>query len=134
MRGFVKIIRIADHSEDGMFGAMKINEVPFCVTLEPEYRQNKVGISGIPVGQHVATRYKSPRYGETWRIEVHGRKYVLFHSGNIVEHTRGCILVAEHYGKLHGDLAVLNSGATFHRFMTATRMFDSLLVTVVESF
>lgn len=134
MRGFVKIIRIADCSDDGMFGILKLNEFPFCVTLEPEFRQNVRSQSCIPVGQHVATRVDSPRFGHTWNIQVWGRDNILFHAGNIVDHTKGCVLLAEHYGKLRGDLAVLNSGETFHRFMSTTTMFDSLLITVVESF
>lgn len=132
--GFVDITRISNRPRGGSFGALKINEIPFCVTLEPPDKQNAVRISCIPTGQYIATRYKSPTYGSTWRIQVHGRTYVLFHAGNVKKHTKGCILVAEHYGKLQGNLAVLNSGKTFKRFMAQTAIFDELFITIRESF
>lgn len=134
MIGYVRITRIANRPRLGAFGAMKIDEEPFNVTLEPPDKQNAVRISCIPPGQYIAKRFKSPRYGSTWRIQVHGRTYILFHAGNVVKHTKGCILVAEHYGKLTGNLAVLNSGRTFKRFMARTAIYSELHITVRECF
>ena len=134
MIGYVRITRIANRPRRGAFGAMKIDEEPFCVTLEPPDKQNAVRVSCIPPGQYIAKRFKSPRYGSTWRVQVHGRTYILFHAGNVIKHTKGCILLAEHYGKLSGNLAVLNSGKTFKRFMTRTVMYNELHLTIRECF
>jgi len=36
----------------------------------------------------------SPRFGETFEIkDVPGRSHILFHTGNTVEDTQGCILL-----------------------------------------
>jgi hypothetical protein len=134
MIGYLRLTRIANRPRFGAFGAMKIDEEPLCVTLEPPDKQNAVKISCIPPGQYIATRFKSPKYGSTWRVQVHGRTYILFHAGNVKKHTKGCILVAEHYGKLVGNLAVLNSGRTFKRFMVRTMKYSELHITVRECF
>lgn len=134
MIGYVRIARIANRPWFGVFGAMKIDEEPFNVTLEPPDKQNAVGISCISPGQYIVKRFNSPKYGWTWRVQVHGRTYILFHAGNVKKHTKGCILVAEHYGKLTGNLAVLNSGKTFKRFMARTAKYSALHLTITECF
>lgn len=134
MIGYVRIARIANRPRFGVFGAMKIDEEPFCVTLEPPDKQNAIRISCIPPGQYIAKRFYSSKYGSTWRVQVYGRTYILFHAGNVRKHTKGCILVAEHYGKLTGNLAVLNSGKTFKRFMARTMKYSELHVTIQECF
>ena len=132
--GYARIARIANRPRFGVFGAMKIDETPFNVTLEPPDKQNAVRISCIPPGQYVAVRFNSPKYGKTWRVAVHGRTYILFHAGCVLKHTKGCILLAEHYGKLTGNLAILNSGKTFKRFMAKTAKYSELHLTITECF
>jgi len=129
---FLRLIRISE-SIEGTFGVLKLNEIPFCVTLEPPDRQNERSISQIPPSQYYVERHNSPKYGKTWRIvEIHRRSGVLFHAGNVVDHTRGCILTAQYFGKLHGDRAVLNSGNTFREFMRLTESSQRLHLTIVE--
>lgn len=131
----VEITRIANKPLQGMFGAMKIDSEPFCVTLEPPDKDNQRNISCIPPGQYICHRYSSDKYGNTWQVMfVPGRSYVLFHAGNVVSHTKGCILTAQHYGKLYGNLAVLNSGRTFSDFMRKTETCSELYLTIRESF
>jgi hypothetical protein len=55
-------------------------------------------------------------------LNVPGRTLILFHAGNRVGNTEGCILLGETIGKLSGNRAVLNSGVTFKRFMEALGM------------
>jgi len=135
MISVVEITRIAMVPRQGVFGAMKIDWEPFCVTLEPPDQDNQRNISCIPPGQYICHRYSSERYGETWQVMfIPNRSSVLFHAGNIVRHTRGCILTAQHYGKLRGDLAVLNSGKTFKEFMRKTETCSELYLTIRESY
>jgi len=112
----VELIRI-EKSDHGTFGVLKLNGGAFCVTLEPEDKDNKVNISCIPEGEYTCKRVFSPKYGSTFEVtEVDGRSHILFHAGNVETNTKGCILLAQYFGKLKGARAVLNSGNTFRRF------------------
>ena len=132
----LRLTRIEDNKQDGTFGILTLIGEAFCVTLEPVDRENKVGISSIPTGQYTCTKFHSPKYGWTWLVrDITDRTYALFHGGNIVEHTRGCILLAQFFGKLRGNKrAVLNSGNTFRKFKRAVSKFDELHLTIVEAY
>jgi hypothetical protein len=113
----LELIRL-ENTEQGMIGVMKVNKHIFCCTLEPPDRGNAQNISCIPTGQYKISAVVSPKFGKTYQImDVPGRSNVLFHAGNVVAHTQGCVLLGETIGKLSGNRAVLNSGNTFKRFM-----------------
>lgn len=129
----IELIRLEENYDHGTFGVLKINKMVFCVTLEPRDELNAPFISSIPAQQYMCTRVDSNRYGLTWKIDnVPGRTFILFHPGNVDEHTEGCILLAQHFGKLRGDRAVLNSGVTFKNFMNVTSDRVKLHLTVRE--
>lgn len=117
----VEIIRLEENVEHGTFGVLRINKAVFCVTLEPPDKANQKNISSIPVQQYVCKRYSSAKYPNTFEVTgVPMRSKVLFHAGNTDDHTAGCILLGQHFGKLNsGQRAVLNSGKTFEAFMNA---------------
>ncbi len=113
----VEIIRL-EESEHGTFGVLRIDKQVFCCTLEPPDRENEVSRSSIPAQQYTCKPVESPHHGGTFQItNVPGRSHVLFHAGNVVDHTAGCILLGQYFGKLKGDRAVLNSGNTFRQFL-----------------
>ena len=115
----VDLVRL-EESPSGTFGALRIDGAAFCVTLEPPDLGNQRNVSNIPPGDYTCKRVNSPRFGDTFEItKVPGRSHVLFHAGNTVDHTQGCVLLGQYWGKLRGDRAVLNSGATFKEFMAA---------------
>ena len=118
MRPVVELIRLESNRNYGTFGVLKIVKQAFCVTLEPPALDNRVNVSAIPAGQYDCLRLNSATWGETFKVlDVPGRSHILFHPGNTIHDTRGCILLAEHFSKLRGDRAVLNSGRTFASFM-----------------
>ena len=79
-------------------------------TLEPPWRDNARGVSCIPPGHYECERRKSPRYGETyWLLDTDPRQFILIHPGNVVRHTKGCILPGQRVGWLEGQRAVLLS-------------------------
>ena len=130
----LELIRL-EESEEGTIGVLKIDKQVFCVTMEPPDRLNERNRSSIPTGQYEIKRHQSPKYGETFQVmDVTGRDNVLFHAGNTVDHTKGCILVAEHVGKLRGDRAVLNSGNTFRRFMAALENEEVCHLTISDDY
>lgn len=129
----IEIIRLEENFRYGTFGVMKINKEVFCVTLEPRDEENVQSISSIPAQQYLCKRIISPKYSECFEIQnVPGRTHILIHAGNVVEHTEGCVIVAEHYGKLQENRAVLNSGNTYKKFMALLEGHDELHLTLKE--
>ena len=129
----LELIRLEENHDHGTFGILKINKQVFCWTLEPRDELNAPFISSIPAQQYTCKKVTSHKYGSVWEVEkVPGRLAILFHAGNVVENTQGCIILAQHLGKLKGDRAVLNSGATFKGFMYTTRNSIKLSLTIRE--
>ena len=129
----VRLIRLEENFQHGTFGALTILSKVFCITLEPPDRLNLQGKSNIPAQQYVCQRYSSPKYPDTFQVvNVPGRNYVLFHAGNIDEHTEGCILLGQYFGKLKNNRAILNSGKTFKDFMALMTGIDKFHLTIKE--
>jgi len=129
----LELIRLEENDQFGTFGVLKINKKVFCVTLEPSDKLNAPFVSSIPAQQYRCLRIKSPKYGETFEVtKVPGRDSVLFHGGNTVGDTQGCILLAQHFGKLNYNRAILNSGITFQNFMRALKGHDEVHLTIKE--
>ena len=113
----LELIRL-ENTQQGMLGILKINKHVFCFTLEPPDKLNERSVSCIPAGQYSVESRLSPKFGQTYEVQnVPGRSHILFHAGNTAAHTEGCILLGSSAGKLQGNRAVLNSGATFKAFM-----------------
>ncbi len=127
----LELIRL-EETEQGTIGVLKINKTVFCFTLEPPDLENRVNKSSIPAQQYTVKPYSSQNYPDIYEIiNVPDRSYVLFHPGNTVDNTAGCILLGESLGKLQGDRAVLNSGKTFNKFRNILRNEDHHL-TITE--
>lgn len=130
-----EIIRLEESFDYGTFGVLKFNKNVFCVTLEPPDKQNKSNISSIPAQQYQCRKKLSHNFGQTYEIlNVPGRFNVLFHAGNVVDHTKGCVILGQYFGKLRGDRAVLNSGATFKRFMQILQGENIFHLTILENY
>ena len=56
----------------------------------------------------------------------------MFHSGNTEYHTEGCVLLGQYPGKLGENRAVLNSGATFKRFMERMKNHEEFDLEIVD--
>ncbi len=63
-------------------------------------------------------------------IHVPNRKGILIHSGNTVDHTRGCILVGTDYRAGY----VLNSFAACEKLFRAMRLLDIKKIEVLDDF
>lgn len=132
MHPVLELIRL-EETDAGTFGVLKVNKQVFCVTLEPGDLENAENRSSIPAQQYTCRRVKSPRFGKTFQVlGVPGRSDILFHPGNTAADTRGCIILAGHFGKLAGERAVLNSGNTFRQFVMMLEGHRFLHLTVRE--
>jgi len=122
------ISRLVQLPEHGTFGAMVLDATPFCMTLEPYL--HKI----IPAAQYIAVPFKSPTFGDVYLLQnVVGRTYIEMHPGNLDDNTKGCILIAEKWGKLYGKYAQLNSGITFKKFLQYMNN-DKLFLTIRDCF
>lgn len=135
MMPLVTLTRLEEDEAAGTLGALLINGVLFGWVLEPPDRENAPNRSSIPAQQYACVRIESPRFGETFIVsQVPGRSDILFHPGNRVGDTRGCLLLGETLGKLKGDRALLNSGATFTRFLHTMDGVNRFKLTIRESY
>ena len=129
----IELIRLEESDSFGTFGILKINKSVFCVTLEPQDRLNLQNRSSIPAQQYICYCHKSSKFGNTYQVKhVPGRSNILFHKGNIVANTSGCIILGQYWGKLKGDRAVLNSGNTFKIFMSIMNDIPFFSLTIKE--
>ena len=127
-----KIIRI-DKSEDGVFGVLTLNGHTVCLTLERPWLDNKPDISCIPPDIYLCKRVDSPAHGDTFKIlNVPARSDILFHVGNKVDESSGCILLGSEYGELEDQRAVLSSGKAFSKFMTLMEGVDAFPLQIIN--
>ena len=134
----IYIARIAYHPE-GTFGVLLYQEAPLlpltpiATTCEEVWLMNQREVSCIPSGRYRCSRVNSPRFGPTWQVDaVPGRSHILFHRGNTIVDTKGCIMVGETFTKLDGKLAIGDSGKGYAEFMTLTGLEDYLYLTVQD--
>ena len=88
--------------------------LPFAVTLELPWLGNKDFISCIPKGVYRCEPYSSEKHEGTYKvIDVPNRDDILFHVGNNVDDTKGCICPGMFFGEYKEKPAVLNSKVAF---------------------
>jgi hypothetical protein len=129
----VELIRLEENFDFGTFGVWRVNKKVFCVTLEPADLMNRRNVSSIPAQQYMVWRTSSPKYGEWFELQnVPDRDDVGIHPGNLIIDTEGCIILAEHYGKLGKNRAVLNSGKTYLKWMNLMHDHNAFHLTIKE--
>ena len=135
----IDLVRIVENGS-GTFGVlvdydvMRNEPFPFALTLELRWRNNIRQGSCIPAGTYTCKRIISPRFGETFEIaDVPERDNILFHSGNTVNDSSGCVLIAKEYGKLDLFSAILNSKKGFNEFLERTKGFDSFELNIFQT-
>lgn len=126
----------------GTFGVLLADGVPFALTLERPWRDNRVGESCIPAGVYLAARCRtlahygyadSPKFGDTFEVtDVPGRSLILFHKGNLADDTQGCILVGEQFEMVNGQPGVAASAKGFTEFLALTQGVDRFAMTITE--
>ena len=129
----LSLVRVSSQ-EFGTFGVLRTEEkVPFAVTLELPWKQNESWVSCIPPGRYLCKRVKSPKFGETFEVTgVQGRANILFHAGNTIADTAGCILVAEQFGGT--DLAPIIAGSKrgYGEFMAKQAGIDTFELEILD--
>ena len=132
----LKTIRL-EQSEDGALGVLLYLERIFCMTLEPD--DGDPDRFQVPPGVHPLKHFKGSewtKWHNTLEIIVPGHTVILFHSGNVEEHSEACTLLGSRTGKLRGERAVLNSGNTFEQFQreVVPNIVDGDMIEIVNFF
>ena len=105
-------------SARGTFGVLRYGQVPFALTLEEPWLDNAVGVSCIPPGLYRCERVRSPKFGNTFEVtQVEGRSHILFHKGNTLDDTQGCILVGEEFSGTFDQPMLVSSQRGFSEFL-----------------
>ncbi len=82
-------------------------------TLERPWLNNSRNVSCIPSGEYSVVflpRSASGKYKKVWHLlNVKNRSGILIHNGNLVAHSRGCLILGAKTGQLSGKPAVLQS-------------------------
>ena len=95
-----------------VLGTLKIGDTAI-KTLERPWLNNEPNRSCIPEGTYRCDFMEcsnSGKYRRVWHVQdVVGRTEILFHTGNLIEDSLGCILVGLSHGYLSGREAVLSS-------------------------
>jgi hypothetical protein len=105
-------------SDHGTFGVLREGAIPFAVTMEPPWTNNEQRMSCIPPGRYVCRRVQSQKFGETFEVtDVPGRSHILFHAGNTLDDTEGCIMVAEEFGGTDRLPIIASSKRGYGEFM-----------------
>lgn len=113
----VDLLRVGQ-SNRGTFGVLRYGQVPFALTLERPWEDNAQNVSCIPAGRYPCRKVRSMRFGNTYEVcGVPGRTHVLFHKGNFIYDTQGCILVGEEYSGTWDKPFIASSERGFLEFM-----------------
>ena len=120
----LKTIAVRD---DGCFSVLLWDGRPFAVSVERTFDDRVV----IGNGVYSCKRdfYHKGGY-PTFEIYVVGHHRVLFHKGNLETHSEACIIVAESFGVLEGQTAVLDSAGGFNEFMRLAEGLDEFKMEV----
>lgn len=126
-----RIIRLSEDSKNPQIGCFLVDGIPRFMTLEPPV----VGdIVCIPEGEYICKKVFARRTigGLNIKItflvkDVPGRDGILFHIGNKMDDTRGCILIAE---GLRGINFISNSQIGFDNWIQLVGKEDEFELTI----
>jgi uncharacterized protein DUF5675 len=125
----LELLRIGREDDGLTQGVLLKDGIAFAVTLERPWRENEPDVSCIPAGTYTCMRYHSEKYKNTFEITgVPGRTKILFHRGNEIPDTLGCVLVGEKYV----DLGIGESGLGFDEFLSKFKDRDSFILSVID--
>jgi hypothetical protein len=116
----IKHVAIIDQ---GAFGVILADGIPFAVTLERSYLQGEQQVTKIPNGKyHCRKRYYHAGGYATFEIIVSGHQFIMFHKANVESQLDGCVAIGEEFGILNGQPAILHcgNGGGFDEFISKT--------------
>lgn len=130
----LRLVRVGE-ADGATFGVLLRNGKPEFVTLEEPWRDNQRSISCIPTGAYIVKPVKSPRFGNTYEVtKVPDRSHILFHAGNTLNDTQGCILLGMQYGKIDGKSAIVRSKDAFGLFLNNLLGQNDIVLEIIDPY
>jgi len=107
------------YSENGTFGSLILPDGSELATVERPWLNNKKSASCIPIGNYDCgpRLYNRGGYEAVEVLDVPNRSYILFHKGNFVRYSKGCILVNSYHGAVGDEWCGKSSAVAFKAFM-----------------
>lgn len=126
----LEISRFA-YTSMGTFGEMYVRGERM-VTVERPWLDNRPSVSCIPEGVYFCRPrfYNRGGYQAVEILDVPHRSHILFHRGNTMHDSAGCVLVTSREGVVNGLWAGVSSAPAFARFMEEYGALDSFRLTI----
>ena len=126
---YLKIVRL-EHTDAGTRGVLLVNGDMFATTMERPWEDNEKSISCVPKGTYKAKKYTSKHHGKTLCLaDVVNRSGILFHVGNTMGDSEGCILLGEGFAK--SSYSITSSAAAMARFKELIATATTFTVQIV---
>lgn len=125
----LELRRITQNSSLPQIGMLLYKEQPFVLTLELPWADNLSEISCIPTGKYLCKKVTNRKLTSdkiipiTFEVEnVPDRTGILFHTGNSLADTKGCILIGLKLSVSYTQKELLlNSVEGFNKFLSLTK-------------
>lgn len=114
----------------GTIGSLILNDKIIATTLERPWRDNEPFESCIPCGVYRLSKWNSGKFGDCAKVlDVQGRTNILFHAGNDINDTKGCILLGNGLDIQSDKPFILDSKYTMDVFLKLLDEQNKLWVT-----
>jgi len=140
MRDMHSATIIRYYAKDATPGIFLWNDNAIAATLELPWKENKTKISCIPEGLYRCERVRNrittggTQINSTYLIsEVKGRSGILFHVGNSVKDSNGCVLIGNNYAIVEGRQMILNSRVGFFEWLKTIGQIEKFNIKIVSA-
>lgn len=131
----ITLYRTTRVKQKPQFGIIYVNDTPICLSLERPWLDNLPRISCIPVGTYECKIRTSSKTDGAPTLEVLGvpnRVGVLFHWGNTIGDSEGCILTGSKIGAVSGEIGVLSSRIAWAKLMEAIPREGAITLSIID--
>lgn len=135
----VELLRVKVPSGDPQYGIIRVNGRFCCLSLERPWLSNLPNVSCIPTGDYVCLKVKDKttqggmKIDVTYEVQnVPNRSGILFHTGNSIRDTHGCIIPGLSLDFNDMEPLLLGSKDGFKRFIRFTQDIDRFDLSVRE--
>ena len=105
-------------TDDVTMGKLYEGKEFICYTIERPWLKNAKNVSCIPAGTYPVKLVNSPKFRITFEVKkVPGRAHILFHAGNAVSDSLGCILPASSIDSYLGKIGGKSSGRALTKLL-----------------
>ena len=114
-------------TNDVTMGKLYEGKELICYTIERPWLKNARNVSCIPAGEYDVEMVNSPKFGHTYEVkDVPGRTHILFHKGNYVSDSLGCILPASSIEPVYNEMIYMSSIMGTESAKAFTKLMNTL--------